>query len=329
MRSELKSSAVFSSRKAELMSNDASKLRQDALFYAARDAIFVVELVTGMILDANPAAEAMCGRSLAELRLLQYRKLVSAGTAAPAGSRWAEISELSGLTEALVLHRDGRRIPVEITSSHFTTEDTRRMTLFVCRDNSERNAALEAVRRSEERFRQFAEVAGDFIWEVDENGLYTYASPAVETILGYTPEEVVGKVHFYDLFVPQSREEMWTAAFGVFARGESFRAFPSLNLTKDGTIVALETTGVPFLDEAGNLLGYRGVARNVTERRQHEAALREDEERFRKFADTAPVMIWASGPDKLCTFFNKSWLDFTGRSIGEEVDNGWATYVHP
>jgi PAS domain S-box-containing protein len=59
-----------------------------------------------------------------------------------------------------------------------------------------------------------------------------------------------------------------------------------------------------------------------------EAVLRESEERFRTLADAAPVMIWVSGADKLCTFFNKPWLDFTGRSMQQELRNGWAEGVH-
>ena len=60
-----------------------------------------------------------------------------------------------------------------------------------------------------------------------------------------------------------------------------------------------------------------------------EAGLRESEERFRIVADAAPVLIWMSGVDKLCTFFNKPWLEFTGRSLEQEMGNGWAEGVHP
>ena len=65
----------------------------------------------------------------------------------------------------------------------------------------------EALKTSEEQFKQVAEIANEWIWEVDTNGLYTYCSSAIKTILGYKPEEVVGKKHFYDFFIPDSKEE--------------------------------------------------------------------------------------------------------------------------
>ena len=131
------------------------------------------------------------------------------------------------------------------------------------------------LRESEQRFRQVAETAAEFIWEADLEGLYIYASPAVERTLGYTAEELVGKKHFYDLFVPAAREELKAAAFRVFAARQSFRAFPNANVTKSGKIVHLETSGSPVLDTAGRLLGYRGADTDVTERRRAEAAARE------------------------------------------------------
>jgi PAS domain S-box-containing protein len=67
----------------------------------------------------------------------------------------------------------------------------------------------------------------------------------------------------------------------------------------------------------------------IADRTRVEEALRESEERFRNMANTAPVLIWVSGPDKLCTFFNTSWLTFTGRTIDQELGYGWAENVHP
>ena len=73
----------------------------------------------------------------------------------------------------------------------------------------------------------------------------------------------------------------------------------------------------------------RAVSRDIAESKRVDAALRENEERFRLVANTAPVMIWMSGIDNLCTYFNEGWLEFTGRSLEEELGNGWAKGVHP
>jgi PAS domain S-box-containing protein len=127
------------------------------------------------------------------------------------------------------------------------------------------------LRESQERFRQVAETVGDFIWEVDTNGLYRYTSPSVEKILGYTPDELIGKMHFYDLFVPEVREELKTVVFDMFSAKQALRAFPNPNTSKDGKVVHLETSGVPVLDETGNLVGYRGADTDVTERKRGES----------------------------------------------------------
>src|ERR1700761_5194815 len=67
----------------------------------------------------------------------------------------------------------------------------------------------------------------------------------------------------------------------------------------------------------------------IIEHRLVEESMRESETRFRTMLDAAPVMIWMSDTDRLCTFFNKRWLDFTGRTLEQEMGNGWSEGVHP
>ena len=128
----------------------------------------------------------------------------------------------------------------------------------------------ETLRKSEERFRQVAESTEEWIWEVDSTTLYTYASPVVEKLLGYKPEEIVGKKHSYDLFHPDDIEPLKKAALKLFAEKKPLFRFLNRNVHKDGRIVWLLTSGLPILDENGNLCGYRGADTDITERKQAE-----------------------------------------------------------
>jgi len=151
----------------------------------------------------------------------------------------------------------------------------------------ERKKAEERLLKSEERFKHVAESAGEWIWEVDAQGLYTYSSPTVEKILGYSPQELVGKKHFYDFFHPDIKEKLTKAALAAFAQKASFNKLINPNAHKNGKTVILETNGIPLLDEKGNLVGYRGADTDITNRQQAEKELKEKITELEKFHDLA------------------------------------------
>lgn len=137
-------------------------------------------------------------------------------------------------------------------------------------DITDHKRAVAAIRASEQRFLQVSEAAGRFIWEVDATGMYTYVSPSVEKILGYTPDELVGEKHFFDLFIPSACDELKAVSMRIVGEKGTLRDFANANLTRDGATVHLETSGSPVLDPSGQLIGYRGANTDVTERRQTE-----------------------------------------------------------
>ncbi len=132
----------------------------------------------------------------------------------------------------------------------------------------ERKALLE----SEGRFRALIESTSDWIWEVDRNGVYTYCSPKVKDILGYEPEEVVGKTPF-DFMSPEEAKRLTREFKSIAESKKPFATWENANLHKDGRKVILETSGVPFFDSSGNLEGYRGIDRDITAHKKLEEQL--------------------------------------------------------
>jgi PAS domain S-box-containing protein len=137
-----------------------------------------------------------------------------------------------------------------------------------------RQRAEEALRESKERFRSLVETTSDWIWEVDADCVYTYGSPKVKDLLGYEPREIIGKRPF-DLMPPEEAKRVAAEFDPIVAARRAFSGLENVNLHKDGRTVVLETGGVPILDASGRFCGYRGIDRDITERKRTEEALRD------------------------------------------------------
>jgi PAS domain S-box-containing protein len=189
----------------------------------------------------------------------------------------------------------------------------------VIQDVTDRKQAEEALKQSELRFQQISEHSGEWIWEVDKTGLYTYSSPLVKKMLGFEPWEVIGKKHFYDFFMLQEREEMKKAALNVFARKESFENFINSNIHKDGREVILSTSAIPMLDSDGSLIGYRGVDTDITERKKAEEAVNQERRMLRTLIDNLPDPIYVQDKECRKVIANKADVENIGCANEAEV----------
>jgi len=144
--------------------------------------------------------------------------------------------------------------------------------LGVIIDVSELKQTEKALRESRERFRNLTEMTSDWIWEVDENGCYTYASPKIYDILGYRAEEIIGKTPF-DLMPAEEADRIFKIFNAITAKQHSFDCIENINLRKNGRPVVLETSGIPIFDAKGKYIGYRGIDRDITLRKQSEQEL--------------------------------------------------------
>ncbi|MGD9611602.1 MAG: PAS domain S-box protein [Kiritimatiellia bacterium] len=156
------------------------------------------------------------------------------------------------------------------------------------RELRRRKSELEA---SERRLLDLAAQSRTVAWEIDAAGLYTYVSPVAETVFGYRPDELVGKMHFHDLHPEEGREAFRQSLIAAFARREPFVDFENVVQTKGGQIGWVSTNAIPVLDRDGNLRGYRGNDMDVTARRKAQDELRASEAQKKTILDRIPANV--------------------------------------
>jgi PAS domain S-box-containing protein len=171
------------------------------------------------------------------------------------------------------------------------------------------------------------ESSNDAIISINRRGIISDWNSAAELIYGYTEEEAVGQN--IDLVTPPELRGQEARMPTRIEAGEPSEHYETTHVTKGGNKIAVSLTISPVRDSTGNIVGFSKIVRDITDRKRTERRLLESEERFRLVANSAPVLIWMSGTDKLCNFFNQGWLSFTGRSMAEELGEGWASGVHP
>jgi PAS domain S-box-containing protein len=191
-------------------------------------------------------------------------------------------------------------------------------------------AQIEArgkLARSEALFRETFENAAVGIAHTAPNGSWLLVNPQLCKITGYSAAELLTKT-VRDITHPDDFEAHLPQIKSMY-RGEIDNfALEKRYLRKDGTIVWVRLRISCARKDGGAIDHFIGVIVDISAQKMAEIALRESEERFREIADVAPMLVWMSDVTKACTWFNKPWLDFTGRTVEQELGNGWAEGVH-
>jgi two-component system, chemotaxis family, CheB/CheR fusion protein len=195
------------------------------------------------------------------------------------------------------------------------------------RDITEQKLAELSMKESEERFRTMADAAHTLIWMTDEQHNLVYLNKSFLEYVGLTDEDA--QLTPWQLYPPP--EELPLIQQAMTDSAETKIPFRMEHRLKrpDGSWGWLIATGAPRYDADGNFKGFIGANIDITDEKNIQAALQESEQRFRAMADAAPVFIWMSGLDMLCTYFNKSWLEFRGCRLEQELGYGWVKGIHP
>jgi PAS domain S-box-containing protein len=301
--------------------------RLEGIIVSAMDAIIAID-EDQRIVVFNAAAEKMFGCRSQDAIGTRIDRFIPERFRVTHKSDVARFGE-SGMTNRVMgesrnlwaVRTDGQEFPIESSISQIQLGKNKLFTVII-RDISERRQAQEA------RFRHAAivESSDDAIISFDLNGAILSWNIGAQNIYGYSEAEILGRP--IDMLVPAELLGEEQHLLEKARAGGGIEHYETVRLSKEGKRIDVSVTISPLRNWAGKVIGASKIARDITLRKQAEAALQESEERFRFIANNAPVMIWMSGVDKLCTYFNQSWLNFTGRSFAQELGNGWSEGVH-
>jgi PAS domain S-box-containing protein len=188
---------------------------------------------------------------------------------------------------------------------------------------------ISEVRRRDAALAEAQRLASVGSWQWDAVTDTVTWSEELYRIVGRDPSLPPVSYHDQAKFYTSASWKQLQAAIEEASRtGKSFELDLEMTLPGGGR-KWLVVRGEALRSANGRVVQLRGTVHDISERKRAEQALRESEERFRLVANTAPVMIWMSGPDKGCTYCNQTWLDFTGRSIEAAMGHGWIESTHP
>jgi len=307
----------------EIAKENEEKIR--SITEHSRDLISITD-ANGVVTYASSASmslfyftpEEMCGRFFVDfLHESSIPIAMAAFRDAFDRDEWSKDLQLT------MKRKDGSLFVGELNGSSFRYGE-QNGSLVVIRDITERQQVDEALRKSEERYRSLFNSMMDGIYRSTHAGKFVDVNPAMVKMFGYASKEEMLDVDIKkDLyFAPEER-----GSHLLDTGQEEVDVYRMRR--KDGSEIWVEDHGYYVHDEQGEILYHEGMLRDITTRKKAEEALRESEQNYRTLANSGQALIWTSGIDALRNYFNDIWLEFTGRTIDQELGGGWSEGVHP
>ncbi len=281
----------------------------------------------GEIEFVNPAAVDVFGYETQEMLGKNLHNLLTPPRYHAESSDALALFKINGTGQAMgktlelaALRKDGQEIIIELTLSA-NQQEGEWYAIGVIRNITERHRSVEELKRAHEEILKtnnildgILENMSDWAWEVDAQGRYTFCSDHVIDHLGYTPQELLGKSPF-DLMSPEESARVSLLFSDIWRAKSGFNDLENWNISKDGQLVLLSSNGVPILAENGDLIGYRGVDKNITTIHFYEIKLR----KLSRAIDQCTVAVIITDCDGIVEFVNPYFTATCGYSAEEAI----------
>jgi PAS domain S-box-containing protein len=271
---------------------------------------------SGLSILGAPSADIVLGKSVYDVIAMEHR------------DRFREFNELVCRGQKATLEFDivgsqGEHRHMETHSAPLRRSGGVTVQLAVARDITER----KRIERAALWLGAIIDSSDDAIVSKDLNGIITSWNNSAQRLFGYTAAEVIGRS--VTILIPPDRLDEEPNILARLRRGERVDHFESKRRRKDGTLIDVSLTISPVKDAQGNIVGASKIARDITERKRAEDAIRASEARFRQLADSMPQIVWTARPDGYLDYFNERWYEFTGFNRDAFGDSSWESIVHP
>jgi PAS domain S-box-containing protein len=272
--------------------------------------VMVIEVATRKIVEVNDTALKLIG-----LPKEQVVDSVCHRFVCPAEEKNCPILDLGkkvDFSEKILLAAGGKQkniiktvVPVQLHGREYLIES------FV--DITERKMAEAEKQESEERLRNIVLSMADWVWEVDEHGIYTYSSEKGSRLLGSAREDIIGKTPF-DFMPPEEKKRVAPIFSEIMANKAPIKDLENWNIGRNGERICLLTNGVPILDEKGSLKGYRGVDQDITARKRAEEEIKNTLLFQQVLLDAVPSPIFYKDAECVYIGGNKAFEQYVGLS---------------